>query len=352
MERQPLKPDSFSPVIEILRGGQVESLHGAAAVVVDGSGRMVAQLGDPELPVYWRSAAKPFQAWPLVQSGAADHFALSSEELALACASHGGEARHLAVVTEMLARGGFSADDLQCGPQLPMTEAAARDLLCAGRKPTALHNNCSGKHAGMLLLSRHLQADPGAYLQPEAPVQTAIRDALVRIAGAGDMAITMAVDGCSAPTFRLPLASLARSYAHLAASLSNSNGNGHAGLARLARAMTENPGMVAGEGRLDTALMEAAPGTLIAKLGAEGIYAIGLAGGAAPLGLAVKIADGDADRARTALVLALLDWLGALSGEALETLRSLFPGEIYNRRGLQVGTIKVRLADFLVSGAK
>jgi L-asparaginase II len=343
-------PESFNPVIEILRGGQVESIHGAAAVVVDGQGKIVARLGDPNLPVYWRSAAKPFQAWPLVQSGAADRFSLSEAELALACASHGGEDRHVEVAEAMLARGGYTSDDLQCGPQLPMTETAAQALLRSGSSPTSLHNNCSGKHAGMLLLGQHLQADPGGYLQPGEPVQMAIRAAMARITGADEAAITTAVDGCSAPTFRLSLEALALAYMRLAASLTN--GNGDPGLARLARAMTSHPGLVAGEGRLDTALMEAAPGAIIAKLGAEGIYAVGLAAGRTPLGLAVKIADGDADRARTALTLSLLDWLGAFSQTARVALKAQFPGEIYNRRGVQVGAVRVRLADYLVSHEK
>jgi L-asparaginase II len=345
-----VSPEAFSHIIEISRGGHVESIHGAAAVVVNARGGVVAQLGDPDLMVYWRSAAKPFQAWPLVESGAADHFSLSTEELALACASHGGEERHVAVAAAMLQRGGFTEDDLQCGPHPPMTRPAAHALLRAGQKPTSLHNNCSGKHAGMLLLTRHLKADTASYLHPEAPAQALIRSAVARITGCDEKDIQVAVDGCSAPTYRLSLKSLALSYARLADSLGN--GTAEPGLARVAQAMTGHPGTVAGQGRLDTALMEAAPGVLVAKLGAEGIYAVALAGGEEPLGLALKIADGDSDRARTALILSLLERLGGIDSKAMERLQKQFPAEIYNRLGTQVGSVQVKLPDFLASGAK
>jgi len=309
--------------------------------VVTGEGRILHSLGDHSVPVYWRSAAKPFQALPLVESGAADRYALTAAEIALICASHGGEDRHLQVARRILGRSGFSAGDLQCGAHPPMTAAAAFELVRQGREPSALHNNCSGKHGGMLLLTRHLSGDPSRYLEEQAPAQKAILAALGRVTGFTSAQIGQAVDGCSAPTFRLPLAALAQAYARLAAALVAPESD--PALARIARAMTVHPALVAGEGRLDTLLMEAAPGRIIAKLGAEGIYAMAVTTGSQPLGIAFKIADGDADRARTAVALAILGRLALLPDTALATLEERFPGEIYNRRMQAIGKIMVNL---------
>jgi L-asparaginase II len=334
--------NGFEPVVDVLRDGHVESIHAAAAALVDAQGRVLARIGDPGLPVYWRSAAKPFQAWPLLASGAGDRFGIDEAELAVACASHGGEPFHLDVVRGLLDKGGFTADDLQCGAHPPMSPAAARDLLRAGQEAEPLHNNCSGKHAAMLLLARHLGAEPTGYLDLDGAVQRQVRQA---VAAAGVVAangsLGRAVDGCSAPTFRTPLSRLGRAYALLARSLAG-EGDGHLG--RIARAMNGRPEMVAGTRRLDTLLMAARPGALVAKLGAEGIYAVALTGPEGPLGLALKVADGDADRARTTLVLDLLHRLGALSDEAFRSLQQAFPPELRNHRNVPVGEVRVRAA--------
>jgi L-asparaginase II len=222
-----------------------------------------------------------------------------------------------------------------------MYRRAAEQLIKAGTAPTALHNNCSGKHAAMLLLAQHLGADPARYLEPDSPVQTQLRAAVARHLEVPEAALDMAVDGCSAPTFGAPLAALARGYAHLAAALPGTPGDPHLG--RLARAMTGHPDMVAGSGRLDTAIMAAAPGRVVAKVGAEGLYAVAALTPAGPLGLAVKVADGDADRARTPLVLDLLGQMQALPAAALAGLMTRFPRQIRNCRGLEVGRIEVVL---------
>jgi len=202
----------------------------------------------------------------------------------------------------------------------------------------------------MLLLTRHLGAEPGRYLEDRQPAQAAILAALARLAGVVPGEITRAVDGCSAPTFRLPLAALARAYAKLATNLLAPDTD--PALARIARAMTRHPSMVAGAGRLDTLIMEAAPGRIIAKLGAEGIYAMAVATGSRPLGIAFKIADGDADRARTAFALAILRRLALLPEGALTVLEGHFPGEIYNRRMRAIGRIEVRLPGDWGNGTK
>ena len=338
-----MTPQAFQPLVTISRGGEIESYHSVAAVMVAGDGRVLHSLGDDSVPVYCRSAAKPFQALPLVESGAADRYSLATEELALVCASHGGEARHLEVARRILSHQGFGPDDLQCGIHAPMTAAAARELIVRREEPTTLHNNCSGKHGGMLLLTHHLGGDPLTYLEPGSPAQRAILAALARVSGVESRKIGQAVDGCSAPTYRLPLTALARAYARLATALADPEID--PALARIGQAMTRHPFLVAGEGRLDTLLMEAAPGKIIAKLGAEGVYAMAVTSGREPVGIALKIADGDSDRARTAVVLALLRRLGLLPESALEDLDQHFPREIYNRRKRVVGHIKVNLPD-------
>jgi L-asparaginase II len=341
---------AFHPLVTVSRGGEIESYHSVAAVIVAGDGRVLHALGDGDVPIYWRSAAKPFQALPLVESGAADRFSLTTEELALICASHGGESCHLKVARQILGHNGFGPEDLQCGAHAPMTAAAARELVIRGEEPETLHNNCSGKHGGMLLLTHHLGGDPDSYLESGAPAQNAILAAISRVSGVASEQIGQAVDGCSAPTFRLPLEALARSYARLAAALAVPKTD--PALARIGRAMTRHPLLVAGEGRLDTLLMEAAPGKIVAKLGAEGVYAMAVTTGNQPLGIAFKIADGDADRARTAVALALLRRLRLLPEAALADLEKSFPREIYNRRKRVIGHIKVNLPEKWGIGTK
>ena len=345
-----MTPQAFHPLVTVSRGGEVESCHSVAVAVVAGDGRMLHSLGDGSVPVYCRSAAKPFQALPLVESGAADRFSLTTPELALICASHGGEARHLEVATRILARNGFGREDLQCGAHAPMTAAAARDLIALGEEPTTLHNNCSGKHGGMLLLTHHLGGDPLTYLEPGAPAQRAILATMARVSGVDPEKIGQAVDGCSAPTFRLPLDALARAYARLATALADPKTD--PALARIGKAMARHPFLVAGEGRLDTLLMVAAPGKIIAKLGAEGIYAMALTTGNQPLGIAFKIADGDAERARSAVALALLRRLRLLPEPALADLEQQFPSDIYNRRKRVIGNTQVNLPEKWGIGTK
>ena len=331
--------DGFLPAVEVWRGGWIESIHRAAFVAVDSEGVPVAALGDSGRPVLWRSTAKPFQAAPLVESGARTRFGVSDAELAIACASHGGERFHLEAAASLLARGGLDENALLCGPHAPLHAASARRLVEEGREPTALHNNCSGKHAGMLLTTRHLGAHTGAYLEPDSPVQQAIRRALARHAAVDESRIGLAIDGCSAPTFALPLSALARAYARLATALEEPAAD--PALGAVARAMVGHPELVAGTGRLDTLLMRACPGRLIAKVGVEGMYAVAAVGPRGPLGLAVKIADGDGERAPSALVIALLARLGVLGADAVQKLDTAFPRVVRNRRQLEVGEVRV-----------
>jgi L-asparaginase II len=330
------------PVATLRRGGFAESHHFAAAAVATPDGRLVARLGEPSFATIVRSAAKPLQALPLVEAGGVERFGLDDADLALICASHGGRPEHVERARSLLARGGFTVDDLQCGAHPPLDAEAARALAAAGEAPTPLHNNCSGKHAGMLLACRLLDLPAADYLDPEHPLQRRIRERVALFCGVAEEAIGVAVDGCSAPTFHLPLAAVARAYAALVAPgmappVAAAGGGPAAAAERLVSAMTGRPEMVAGPGRFTTLLMQATRGRILGKEGAEAFYAAGVRGPVA-LGVALKIADGG-ERGRDGVVIDLLRQLGVLSAEEMEALAGLRRRVVRNHRGLEVGEV-------------
>lgn len=317
--------------VEVLRGETVESVHRIHAVVVDGSGNALRLAGDPERVTYLRSAAKPLQAIPLVASGAADKLGLRDEELALLCGSHAGEPRHVAAVRSILGRIGLSESALQCGTHGPRNAVAKAAL--AGGRASAVHHNCSGKHAGMLALQVHLGGPSGSYLDPASPAQQAIREAIREVCGAEPLVGT---DGCSAPNFALPLRHAAQGFARLALPQGVRNETADA-LGRLARCMARHPEMVAGESMLDTDLMGASEDRLVSKAGAEGVQCVGdLTTGAA---LALKVEDGAARAVAPATIEALrqLSWL---EPRALEVLGDWWMPAVKNHAGRVVGRIK------------
>jgi L-asparaginase II len=305
-------------------------------------GRLVAFQGDPEAATFLRSATKPFQCLPLLLAGVAERFELEPADLALICASHGGTPAHTRRAADLLARGGFSEDDLLCGAHWPLDEESARRLREAGETPTPLHNNCSGKHAGMLLACRLLDLPIGDYVAPDHPWQRRILGHVVDFFGVPEEAIGLAVDGCSVPTYRVPLSAAARAYAALAdplaTSIAGSTARTAAAVSRIVRAMTGVPEMVAGPGRFTTRLMEVTGGRVLAKEGAEGFYGLAVRGPVA-LGIAVKVADGG-ERCRDGVVLDVLRQLGSLSGAELEELAVFHRRPLYNHRGLEVGEIR------------
>jgi L-asparaginase II len=282
--------------IESTRGDLVESVHRLSVAVVDQAGRLIASAGDPALVTYWRSAAKPFQAMPVVLDGAADHWKFSTDELALACASHSSEPIHLDVAERMLRKIGCSEQDMACGPHPPLGSEVSEAI---HRVPTAMSprwSNCSGKHAAMLGLARHRGWPTAGYEREDHPVQVRCLDEVARWAGLPRETIRLAVDGCTAVCFGLPLQAMATAYARLGAS-------DDAAARRIREAMMHHPGLVAGAGRLCTDLMAAFPGQVIAKVGADGIYSA--AWPSAGLGIALKIEDGDMRSARPALLAVL-----------------------------------------------
>jgi len=306
-------------------------------------GRLVAFQGDPEGATFLRSAAKPFQAVPLLLAGVAERYALDDADLALICASHGGTPAHVERAAALLARGGFTVDDLQCGAHPPFDDESAERLRREGLAPTALHNNCSGKHAGMLLACRALGLPTATYLDREHPWQQRLLAQLASFHRLAPGEIGLGIDGCGVPTFHLPLAAAARAYAALAdpraaALAADIAPDAAAAADAVVRAMTGVPAMVAGPGRFTTRLMEATGGRVLAKEGAEGFYALAVRGPVA-LGIAVKIADGGL-RCRDGVVLDVLRQLGSLSGAEFEALREFHAPELRSVRGLRVGEIR------------
>jgi L-asparaginase II len=330
-----------------LRGGRLESTHRAFAAVVDAGGSLLAGLGDPRHRVFIRSAAKPFQALPLLEAGGERVFRLGDDEIALTCASHGGEPRHVRVAARLLARGGFTASDLVCGAHWPMHEPSARALARRGARITALHNNCSGKHAGLLLACRLYGFSARGYQEPSHPIQKEVLRRISDFCGMPSGEIPIAVDGCNLPVFFLPLSALAQGYARLLArSLPGETRQAAAARRRVVRAMTGSPGMVAGRGRFTTDFLRAGAGRWIGKEGAEGVYAVGVRGSpdtsADSIGIALKIEDGSS-RPRDAVTLAILERLGLLPPRARSALFRYRFLAVRNVRGDVVGSVETQV---------
>jgi L-asparaginase II len=288
---------------------------------VDAAGRLVARAGDPDLVTFWRSAAKPFQAMPLVEDGVIERFGLTTEDLALACGSHSSEPAQVTRVRDLLARIGCSERDLLCGPHAPLSETVAQDYQTRGVRLTAVYSNCSGKHAGMLALARHHGWPTAFYTRLEHPVQQRCLAEVSRWTDVPVADVKTAVDGCGVVCFAVPLRSMALAYARLA------------NASRIVEAMLRHPDLIAGEGRPCTELMRAHPGRVIAKVGAEGVYCALLPG--ERLGVALKVADGHGVAAALAIA-AVLEALGLKHRPASLTVRANV-----NTRGETVGELRV-----------
>ncbi len=319
-------------MVELWRGDILESEHAGHAVICGADGEIVNAWGDPDRVILPRSSCKMLQALPLLESGAADDAGLGSEQIALACASHSGAKIHTTRVAAWLGNLGLGEADLRCGPQMPGDREARESLICTHVAPGQIHNNCSGKHAGFLTLARHLGAGPD-YIDPDHPVQRAVRAAFVEATGMESPGF--GIDGCSAPNFATTVHGLARAMALFAAS----DGGGVRGRAmcRLFEAMVKYPDLVAGEGRACTLLMRAMEGRVAVKTGAEGVFVAIVP--ERRLGIALKIADGATRAAECALV-ALLVRIGALNRADPASARYL-DAPILNRRGNPAGVMRV-----------
>jgi L-asparaginase II len=334
---------AYLPLVELTRGGIVESLHAGALAIADNQGRLIASYGDPDAVTFLRSTAKPFQALATVETGAAAAYDLTPRELALTCASHKGMDMHAEVAASIQEKIGASEADLLCGTHDPGDPETARRLACQGQEPTPNRHNCSGKHSGMLVLARHHDWPLANYVRPDHPVQQLILKTFAEMCGLAPADVLVGVDGCSAPNFAVPLVSAAAAFARLAdpGRLPHRRANA---LRTLFYAMTAYPEMIAGPGGFDTELMRRRPGLLAAKGGAEGYHGLALAPGAlrpgSPgMGLAVKIADGN-HRAVPVVVLEVLRQLGLLEADDFDTLLSHGYGPrltLRNFRGVPTG---------------
>lgn len=326
-------------LVEVHRGERVESCHRGCALAVDAAGRVVFSTGRVSAPVYPRSALKIFQAIPLVESGAAERFALTPAEIALACASHNAEEFHTRAVIRWLRRLGHNDDDLECGPDWPLMKRAARALVARGEQPTRIHHNCSGKHAGMLTMARFLNADVHGYSEYHHPVQRAWMQTLSELIDLDVFSLPWERDGCGLPAVCMPLERLARAFACCAdtrkvgATFGQKRG---AAVARILNALRAHPEMIAGTGRCCTEVIRATAGRVLIKTGAEGVYAgvISHLG----VGFALKIDDG-AGRAADVAVGALLKKLGALEAASHAQLACRFEPTVVNSQGRVTGKI-------------
>jgi L-asparaginase II len=305
---------------------------------------VVSYAGSPNTVTFLRSSAKPFQAIPILVSGAADHFGFTDQEVALACGSHSGERIHTKIAAEMLRKAGVDASALHCGIHEPYSPQAAQALRDKGEQPNALHNNCSGKHAAMLAFAKHIGAPIENYTAPDNPIQIEVARIVSQFSGVPQEDLSVGIDGCAVPVFGISIRAMALAYVRLVAPPAEFAKPVRDACARIIKVMTTYPELIGGTtDRLDTEIMRAAPGAIISKVGAEGVYTAGVLPSEDwpnGLGIALKIEDGDDRRSRPTVVIESLRQLGVLRDESLESVAryAFFP--INNRRGDLVGEIR------------
>ena len=310
----------------------MEARHTVHVAVADAHGRVVARAGNGNGLTYYRSAAKPFQALPLVEEGIVRRFGISLPELALCCASHEGEPEHVATARSILSKIGVDEALIRCGAQLPFGADASQELLMLGGQAMPIHNNCSGKHAGMLALAVGMGWNPVDYHLPGHPVQDRMLREILRWTGLGETEVATGVDGCGVVCFAVPLFQIAKSFARFSVAAADNEGP-----AEIVRAMTTHPFMVGGTGRACTQVIEAAAGKAFVKLGAEGTYIGGIP--ASGLGFAIKVEDGGRRAVEVALV-KVLEELGVLTEAAVTAISHHGNPIVYNTRGEAVGEIR------------
>lgn len=324
-------------LIEVTRGEQVECIHHGSVAVVDTSGKLLYQAGDPHFITFSRSTLKPFQAMPFLRADGPARFAYTQQELALLCASHSGEAMHVQTVEGMLRKAGCDEHHLRCGCHVPMYYNA-ETLPPAGEKWNQLHNNCSGKHAGFLAYCVQHDVPLATYLDPANPLQQAIRASVTHFTDTAEADLKQGIDGCSAPNYAMPLSRLALAYARLAQG--GKDATYGSALEDLFQAMTAHPELVSGTGRNDLAFMQTAPGDWVAKIGADGVQTIGVR--SAGLGIAIKMADGNMRALYTAAV-AVLHQLGLVKEAENSPLAPWVRPQLKNYMGLPTGEVRAVL---------
>jgi L-asparaginase II len=326
--------NDYIPLVDVTRGDTTESVHYGAVAVIDKSGRLVAQAGNPHCLIFTRSSLKPFQAMPFVAAGGVKEWGLTQSELAVMCASHNGEDLHVDAVRSILTKIGRTEADLQCGSHVPnyITEQGQRVVGKADFSP--VYNNCSGKHAGMLAYCRLLGAPHRDYLDPEHVIQKEIKKSTAHFTSVQESDLRMGTDGCSAPNYALPLSGLALAFARLADDVPDPV----YGTAprQVFAAMTAHPRMVSGLGRGDLAIMQAGQGDWVSKVGGEAVKGVGIK--SRGLGIAAKIAGGGT-RALVPLIVEVLKQLDLLADPTVTPLSTWVRPAVKNHRDFTTGHV-------------
>ncbi|MDF2502504.1 MAG: L-asparaginase [Anaerosporomusa subterranea] len=330
----------MKPLVAVTRNGYIESLHWGLVCAVDADGKVVFAIGDSETKMFFRSSAKPIQAIPMIQAGAASAYDFTAEEIALACASHTGTPSHQKVTASMLAKIGLVEENLHCGIMRPYDAEEDRRLLTERLEPSLLHCSCSGKHAAMLALAKYRGHSVDNYHQSEHPVQQEIIQMVARFANEDQANITVATDGCGAPIYLLPARKIAMSYARLVQWAQNEHHQLHEACRTVVQSMTAHPEMVSGEKEFCAALMRNTGGRIVAKVGAEAVYCLGIRD--RQIGICVKIGDGN-ERAVYPAVLQVLRELGGIKDDEFSRLEEWYHIPVLNNLGQRVGEIRPAL---------
>lgn len=326
-------------LVEVIRGQVVESRHFGDIAITDANGELQMSLGDAQRLTYARSAAKPLQALPLITSGAAEYFQMTEEEIAVTCASHHGEEMHLEIISRFLKRIDISERALQCGMHPPYDHPSYERLLKNGQDPSVLHNNCSGKHAGMLALAKFMHADLDTYLEINHPVQQAILDAVSFVSETPREKIPLGIDGCGVPVFALPIAKIATVFARFVAPPATFPKPVQCAMRIISEAMMKYPQLVSGSDSICTVLTKQSKGNLLVKIGAEGVYCVGIADKG--WGMCVKVDDGNA-RAVYPAVVEALSQIDVTFEQTLHQLENFRKPELKNHAGTVVGEMVPR----------
>lgn len=329
-----MKPSNT--IVRVYRGSITESIHRVHLAVVNTQGALLHGAGDPQFLTFARSTAKLIQALPVIESGAADHFGLGDAEIALCCASHNGEAEHVSAARGILGKLGFHHEHLQCGAHEPYHAPTAQAMRERGEAPTTLHNNCSGKHSGMLALCAHLGASPDTYMSLQHPVQQLMLDAVCAMSDIPKSQMELGIDGCGVPVFGMPLPHLALAFARLGSPEGLPTVRANA-CQRIVAAVRKYPQFLAGNDRFDTQLIKVTQGRIIGKMGAEGIFALTVP--EKGLGFVLKIEDGN-QRALYPAVIEALKQLNLLTASEVNELAAFHTPTVHNWQGTEVGIIR------------
>lgn len=326
-------------VMVYTRGKHVENIHRADVVAVDCNRKILASIGNSHLPMFWRSAAKPFQALPFVKDGGLEKYGITDEELAILVSSHSGEEFHVKMIRDILSKLGLTEEALDCGAIRPMSGKAYKDIVKAGEKPLAVHNPCSGKHTQILALALMNGFSIGGYTDPNHPAQRLIFDHIAMVTSVNPKDLDIGIDGCGVPVFYLPIFNMSLAYARLASPHLGDWGEYESAAKRIRDAMSKYPKILSGTGRIDEAVSDITKGRIIAKCGADAVYCIAVKD--ANMGITFKIEDGSY-HAITPMVIGVLKWLDLLTRDEAAELDKRFPPVLRNIRGDVIGMIEMK----------